>query len=239
LSCLLDTQVLSGPWPREPDAHVVRRVDLRPPSALILSVLTFGELSTGVVALPIRARKQALDGWLTVVLPADCGDRVLPIDVRESERWVRLAAQPGAPCRPSTDCWTSRPAPAEGPGGERVFTRLRAAGELELGVGGGCRFSGPDAPALRSNVVPMPGVTVSLTADGGAGKESDTGSWHTTCGLADDLSHGLAADRLIPLLAGAQVAGRDESERRAHPWVARGRVRPTEVRDRVRCSRRP
>ncbi len=79
-------------------------------------------------------------------------------------------------------------------------------------------FDGVDLPRhdlvhlLRSKAVLMPGVTVSLTVEKGAGKEPDTQSWQYAGGLADYLSQGLAADPLVPLFAGEQYAGRDESE---------------------------
>ncbi len=65
---------------------------------------------------------------------------------------------------------------------------------------------------LRSKAVLMPGVAVTLTVDKGAGKESDTQTWLYQGGLADYLTQGLAADPLIPLFAGEQYAGRDDSE---------------------------
>ncbi|MEP7284108.1 MAG: ATP-binding protein, partial [Rubrivivax sp.] len=65
---------------------------------------------------------------------------------------------------------------------------------------------------LRSKAVLMPGVTVSLTVEKAAGKESDTQSWTYTGGLRDYLLQGLSADPVIPLFEGAQHAGRDESE---------------------------
>jgi predicted nucleic acid-binding protein len=95
LSYLLDTKVLSELRRREPDVHVVRWLDLRPPSTLFLSVLTLGELRKGVEALPASARKQALGDWLAVELPAYFGGRILPIDARVADRWGRLVAQAG------------------------------------------------------------------------------------------------------------------------------------------------
>jgi topoisomerase-4 subunit B len=63
---------------------------------------------------------------------------------------------------------------------------------------------------LRSKAVLLPGVSVSLTLEKPAGPETQT--WLYKGGLADYLAQGLAADPLIPLFAGEQYAGRDESE---------------------------
>jgi predicted nucleic acid-binding protein len=105
LSYLLDTNVLSELRRREPDAQVVRWLDLRPPSTLFLSVLTLGELRKGVEALPAGARRQALDDWLAVDLPAYFGGRILPIDARVADRWgadLRRQCPPSLPPPPPT-----------------------------------------------------------------------------------------------------------------------------------------
>jgi topoisomerase-4 subunit B len=61
---------------------------------------------------------------------------------------------------------------------------------------------------LRSKAVLMPGVSVELTTE----KTGETQTWLYQGGLADYLQQGLAADALIPLFAGEQYAGRDESD---------------------------
>jgi topoisomerase IV subunit B len=61
---------------------------------------------------------------------------------------------------------------------------------------------------LRSKAVLMPGVTVTLAHE----KSGDSQTWLYKGGLADYLQQGLAADPVIPLFAGEQFAGRDESE---------------------------
>jgi topoisomerase-4 subunit B len=61
---------------------------------------------------------------------------------------------------------------------------------------------------LRSKAVLMPGVTVTLTQE----KSGEVQTWLYQGGLADYLQQGLVADPVIPLFAGEQYAGRDESD---------------------------
>jgi topoisomerase-4 subunit B len=69
---------------------------------------------------------------------------------------------------------------------------------------------------LRSKAVLMPGVTVTLTVDKGAGKDSNREPERTTWlykgGLKDYLLQTLPADPLIPLLEGERYADAGETE---------------------------
>ncbi len=65
---------------------------------------------------------------------------------------------------------------------------------------------------LRSKAVLMPGVTVSLTQEKTGRHEEERQTWLYQGGLVDYLQQGLAADPVIPLFAGEQYAGRDESD---------------------------
>jgi topoisomerase-4 subunit B len=65
---------------------------------------------------------------------------------------------------------------------------------------------------LRSKAVLMPGVTVTLTVEKGAGKEPEVTQWKFAAGLREYLMQGLPADPLIPLFEGQQHAGAGETE---------------------------
>ena len=97
MSYLIDTNVLSELRRREPDANVVRWMAERPGNTLYLSVLTMGELSKGVEALPEGDRKRRLLDWLEVELPTYFASRILPVDTAVADRWGRLMAQAGRP----------------------------------------------------------------------------------------------------------------------------------------------
>ncbi|GHT83565.1 ribonuclease VapC [Betaproteobacteria bacterium] len=95
MSYLIDTNVLSELRKRVPDTNVVRWVAERPAATLYLSVLTLGELRKGITALPEGARRQKLQDWLEVELPAFFAGRILPVDVAVAERWGWLMGAAG------------------------------------------------------------------------------------------------------------------------------------------------
>jgi topoisomerase-4 subunit B len=65
---------------------------------------------------------------------------------------------------------------------------------------------------LRSKAVLMPGVSVTLTVDKGAGKEPERTTWLYKGGLKDYLLQTLPADPLIPLFEGERYADAGETE---------------------------
>lgn len=97
MSYLLDTNVLSEPRRKKPDAGVIEWFAERPASTLYLSVLTLGELRKGVASLEDERRRTALLDWLETELPAFFAGRVLPIDGEVADRWGRILAAAGRP----------------------------------------------------------------------------------------------------------------------------------------------
>jgi topoisomerase IV subunit B len=79
-------------------------------------------------------------------------------------------------------------------------------------------FESPELPRaelvhlLRSKAVLMPGVSVTLTVDKGAGKEPERTTWLYKGGLKDYLLQSLPADPLIPLFEGERYADAGETE---------------------------
>ncbi len=57
---ILDTNVLSEPLKRSPDAGVLRWLDLQGPSTLYLTTISQAELLAGVQALPPGKRRTEL-----------------------------------------------------------------------------------------------------------------------------------------------------------------------------------
>ncbi|MBI4513506.1 MAG: type II toxin-antitoxin system VapC family toxin [Gemmatimonadetes bacterium] len=90
---LLDTNVLSEAAKPRAAPHLVEWLRGQSPLDLAVSVLTLGEIERGVSLLPKGPRRRALERWLSVDLPRQFLDRVLPIDLEVARVWGRLAAE--------------------------------------------------------------------------------------------------------------------------------------------------
>ncbi|MFG6447976.1 type II toxin-antitoxin system VapC family toxin [Roseateles sp. BYS180W] len=90
---LLDTNVVSEPLRRAPDAAVVAWLDAQSLPTLYLSAISLAELRFGIAALPAGARREALQRALQErVLPLFEG-RILPFDAAASQAYGVLMAQ--------------------------------------------------------------------------------------------------------------------------------------------------
>ena len=92
MSYLLDTNVVSELVRKRPDARVVRWFGSVPDGALHVSVLSLGEIRTGVERLADGARKERLRLWLEQDLPAWFESRLLPVSAAVADRWGSLLA---------------------------------------------------------------------------------------------------------------------------------------------------
>ncbi len=89
---LLDTNVVSEPLRREPDAGVVGWIDAQPLETLCLSAMTVAELRAGVALLPPGKRRSALhDSLEKRVLPLFIG-RVVAFDLACTPAYAELLA---------------------------------------------------------------------------------------------------------------------------------------------------
>lgn len=90
---LVDTNVISEPLRKSPEARVIGWIDAQPLETLYLSAITVAELRFGVASLPAGKRRDGLhDSLETRVLPLFAG-RVLPFDLAASQTYARLMAQ--------------------------------------------------------------------------------------------------------------------------------------------------
>jgi len=97
VSYLLDTNVLSELVRPRPEARVLEWFREVPDEALHVSVLTLGEIRSGIERLGSGARREKLRIWLETELSGWFEDRVLPIDAGVTDRWGRLLAATGRP----------------------------------------------------------------------------------------------------------------------------------------------
>lgn len=93
---LVDTNVISEPLRRSPEARVIEWIDAQPLETLFLSAITVAELRFGVAALPAGKRRDGLlESLERQVLPLFAG-RVLSFDLAASQSYAELMEKPRA-----------------------------------------------------------------------------------------------------------------------------------------------
>jgi len=91
---LLDTNVISEyTRARPPDARVKIWVDAQNEDTLHLSVLTLGEIRKGTTLLAAGKRRDQLERWLEIDLPARFANRLLPINGEIAELLAAMSGQ--------------------------------------------------------------------------------------------------------------------------------------------------
>jgi predicted nucleic acid-binding protein len=95
VSYLLDTNVVSELVHRRPDPALVHWFHGVEEVSLHLSVLTLGELRSGVEAVKDGGRRERLRVWLERDLAERFADRLLPVTAAVAVRWGRLLADAG------------------------------------------------------------------------------------------------------------------------------------------------
>lgn len=92
MSYLLDTNVLSEPLKPRPAREVEKWFELVAPDSLYVSVLSLGEIRSGIDRLGDGKRRTRLLQWLEVELPAWFVERILSVDRMVADRWGHLLA---------------------------------------------------------------------------------------------------------------------------------------------------
>jgi predicted nucleic acid-binding protein len=90
---LLDTNCVSELVRVKPEPRVVQWIGNADEKLLHLSVLTFGEIRKGATILPASSKRNQLERWLEVELPARFANRLLPITRAIAELWGAMAGQ--------------------------------------------------------------------------------------------------------------------------------------------------
>lgn len=90
---LLDTNVVSEPLRRAPDARVIAWIDAQALDTLFLSAITVADLRAGLALLPAGKRRTGLQENLEKhMLPLFAG-RVLPFDLACTQAYAALMAK--------------------------------------------------------------------------------------------------------------------------------------------------
>jgi toxin FitB len=96
MSFLLDTNVLSEPRQKKPNANVINWFQRTPLEQTFISVVTLGEIEQGIAHLDARgetARAQNLRHWLETSLLEMFEHRILNLDWACMRRWGNLTGQ--------------------------------------------------------------------------------------------------------------------------------------------------
>jgi predicted nucleic acid-binding protein len=87
---ILDTNVISEPTTKAPDARVTAWLDAQTTETLYLTAVTVGELRYGIAAMPAGRRHDEYADWLeNYTVPAFAG-RILPYNLEATAQYARL-----------------------------------------------------------------------------------------------------------------------------------------------------
>ncbi len=89
---VLDTNVVSEPTAKHPDARAVAWFAAQDGESLFLTALTLGELRCGILLLDAGRKKRGLLDWLESEIKTTFAGRILPADAAVMEKWADLAA---------------------------------------------------------------------------------------------------------------------------------------------------
>lgn len=90
---ILDTNVISEPVKKEPNAAVIQWLDEQAAETLYLTSTTLTELYCGIERLPIGRRKNTLAAQLALLLERLFGPRILPFDGSAAMKYALLVAR--------------------------------------------------------------------------------------------------------------------------------------------------
>ncbi len=90
---LLDTNVISEPRKKAPEARVLRWLQENSQDKLFISVLTIGEIRKGVELLESQKKKAKINSWLEKDLLEIFEDRVVDIDSNITNAWGKIMAK--------------------------------------------------------------------------------------------------------------------------------------------------
>ena len=90
---LLDTNVITEPQRREPNARVLEWIDAQALETLYLSAITVAELRAGIALMPAGKRRDSLHGNLEKRLLPMFANRVLSFDMACTKAYAELLAK--------------------------------------------------------------------------------------------------------------------------------------------------
>jgi toxin FitB len=93
---ILDTNVVSEPLKRNPEAAVIKWLDRQSPATLYLTTISQAELLAGVSALPAGKRRNELQKIIDKELVSLFSNRILPFGERSAEAYAQVVTAANA-----------------------------------------------------------------------------------------------------------------------------------------------
>ncbi len=93
MNYLIDTNVVSETFKPRPNVNVIKWFEATLKDTLFISVLTLGEIRSGIERLPESKKKATLIHWLEHDLCLWFGPRLLNIDQEVADKWGCLYGQ--------------------------------------------------------------------------------------------------------------------------------------------------
>nr|WP_274596777.1 PIN domain-containing protein [Pseudomonas syringae] len=128
---LLDTNVISEPQRREPNAHVLDWIDAQALETLYLSTITVAELRAGIALMPVGKRQDSLRENLEKHLLPMFANRVLSFDMTCTKLMPSCwpsPAQPGWRSKRQMPSLQPSPSPTASPSPPVTLALLRLPG---------------------------------------------------------------------------------------------------------------
>jgi len=97
---LLDTNVLSETVKPQANANVLAWLEASDEQLFHVSVLTLGEIRSGIDSAPPSARRATLESWLSRDLLIRFAGRILGVNQEIADRWGRITAKSSSAGRP-------------------------------------------------------------------------------------------------------------------------------------------
>ncbi|MDO5091005.1 MAG: type II toxin-antitoxin system VapC family toxin [Cardiobacteriaceae bacterium] len=89
---VVDTNVISEPFKREPDARVLEWLDRQAPATLYLATMTLAEIMTGIATAPPGRFKVALQSGMAELFERLFVGRILAFDEAAAHAYARIQA---------------------------------------------------------------------------------------------------------------------------------------------------
>lgn len=97
---LLDTNILSETVKPQPNARVLAWLEASNEQLFHVSVLTLGEIRSGIDSALASARRASLESWLSRDLMIRFAGRILGVNQEIADRWGRISAKASVAGRP-------------------------------------------------------------------------------------------------------------------------------------------